>query len=100
MGANLTPRYSDSSGNLNANKRNVVCACRASFPGFFYLDFSTYWYPDKAQQRSWGPDFTYGFGLFDWLPRRLSVTCSNFSGNRCKDALATFMAGAIQLSQD
>jgi hypothetical protein len=40
------------------------------------------YYPKKEQQQPWNPDFTYGFGYFDWHPGQLSIQYNNYSGNR------------------
>jgi hypothetical protein len=42
------------------------------------------YYPDKTQQQPWNPDYTYGFGFFDWHPGTISVQYNNYSGNRFK----------------
>jgi hypothetical protein len=83
VGATLTPRYSDSASNtvLN-NKRTLALGCKYAFPGNWYFNFNVPRYLVKSQQQPWDPDYTYGFGYFDWHPGTWSVQYNNYSGNR------------------
>lgn len=52
-----------------------------------YLEFSAFYYPydyngGEVTQVQWDPDFTYGFGYFDWRPFRFSITYGNYVMNR------------------
>lgn len=48
-----------------------------------YIEGSTNFYFNPAlQKQPWDPDFTYGFGYFDWRAFRLSVTYGNWAINR------------------
>ena len=53
---------------------------RAIVEALASLDFTAFAY-DHGQQ-PWDPDFTYGFGLFDYRSNRVSIQYSNYSGNR------------------
>ena len=44
--------------------------------------FAFSYYPYPEQKQPWDPDFTYGFGYFDWHPGTISVQYNNYSGNR------------------
>jgi hypothetical protein len=48
-----------------------------------YIESAAYYYPeDRLKKQPWDPDFTYGFGYFDWRSFRLSVTYGNWAINR------------------
>ena len=46
-----------------------ICRCLS----FFY-------YPFPFQQQPWDPDFTYGFGFFDWHPGSISIQYNKIHG--------------------
>jgi len=48
----------------------------------FYANITFYCYLFPKQQQPWDPDFTYGFGYFDWHPDTISIQYNNYSGNR------------------
>lgn len=80
---NHTPRYADlRSGRTLQNKRALSFGCRYGFGHGWYFDFNLLAYPSARQKQPWDPDFTYGFGLFDWRPGTVSLQYSNYSGNR------------------
>jgi hypothetical protein len=77
-----TPRYSDSASNgLKSGKQVATLGCRYSMPGWWYVNATAYLYPDAAQRQPWDPDFTYGFGRFDWHPGELSIQYNNYSAD-------------------
>jgi hypothetical protein len=47
-----------------------------------YVEVKGFYYPYHEQQQPWDPDFTYGFGYFDYRPGRFSIQYNNYSGNR------------------
>jgi hypothetical protein len=49
---------------------------------FWYATSTLNYYPVASQQQPWDPDYTYGFGYFDFHPGKLSVQYNNYSGNR------------------
>lgn len=49
---------------------------------WFYVNATFFYYPFPEQQQPWDPDFTYGFGFFDWHPGTISIQYNNYSGNR------------------
>lgn len=80
---NYTPRYTDNKTlTLRSGKRSVSLGCRYSTPGNWYVNGTFFYYPDRSQQQPWDPDFTYGFGYFDWHPGTVTVQYNNYSGNR------------------
>jgi hypothetical protein len=46
-----------------------------------YVESAFYLYL-KGQQAPWDPDYSYGFGYFDWRSFRVSVTYGNWAVNR------------------
>jgi len=80
---NLTPRYSDlRSRSVKPYKKSLALGCRYTRPSGWYANVTLLAYPDRSQQQPWDPDFTYGFGYFDWRPGTISVQYNNYSGNR------------------
>ena len=80
---NLTPRYADlRSQSIKPFKKSLALGCRYTRPSGWYANVTLVAYPDRSQQQPWDPDFTYGFGYFDWRPGTISVQYSNYSGNR------------------
>jgi hypothetical protein len=49
-----------------------------------YVEGAVYYYFDDVgyRQLPWDPDFSYGFGYFDWRAFRLSLTYGNWAVNR------------------
>jgi len=47
-----------------------------------YIESAVYYYPDKTKQQPWDPDYSYGFGYFDWRSFRLTVSYGNWAVNR------------------
>jgi hypothetical protein len=83
LGATLTPRFSDAATNkVLDNKRTLALGCKYSFGNNWYFNFSVPHYLVEKQQQPWDPDFTYGFGYFDWRPGSWSIQYNNYSGNR------------------
>jgi hypothetical protein len=78
---NLTPRYDSSTGAEGSWKQSGAFGCRYPVWGRFYMDATLYEYV-AGKQQPWDPDYTYGFGYFDFRSGRLSVQYSNYSGTR------------------
>jgi hypothetical protein len=49
-----------------------------------YVEGAVYYYFDDIgyRQLPWDPDYSYGFGYFDWRSFRLSLTYGNWAVNR------------------
>lgn len=100
----LMPRYVEyTSGGIRSNKTSTSVACRYLRPSGWYADLALHAYPDRGQQQPWDPDFTYGFGYFDWRPGTVSVKYNNYSGNRFPGRTrgpgeGTFRSGSISLT--
>jgi hypothetical protein len=76
----VTPRFDRQDGGTGSWKRAAGLGCRYPVTPHIYLDFNAFAW-DHGQQ-PWDPDFTYGFGFFDYRSDRLSIQYSNYSGNR------------------
>jgi len=68
-----------------------------------YTEGAMNFYPDKSKRLPWDPDFTYGFGYFDWRPFKFSITYGNWVVNRFNNKPAQynyygFLDGNIQIS--
>ena len=82
-GYTVVPEYFDSeSGGLRKWKRVASLGCKFTISGPWYFNFTGFYYFDKSQQQPWNPDYTYGFGYFDWRPGTITVQYNNYSGNR------------------
>ncbi|WP_180137158.1 hypothetical protein [Desulfoluna butyratoxydans] len=80
---NLTPTYSDlASGEEKSWKQSLSLTLKYTIYKWWYATITCYYYPRPDQQQPWDPDYTYGFGYFDWHPGTVSVQYNNYSGNR------------------
>jgi len=79
---NVTPRYTDASGSAEEWKQSFSLSMKYTIYEWWYFDVNVFWYPKSGQQQPWDPDYTYGFGFFDWHPGSFSLQYSNYSGNR------------------
>jgi hypothetical protein len=48
----------------------------------WFVQGTAFGYVDRAQQRSWDPDFTYAFGYDDGRPGHWAFTYANYTGTR------------------
>ncbi len=48
----------------------------------FYIEGAVYFYPDKKSKMPWDPDFTYGFGYFNWRSFKFNFSYGNWIANR------------------
>jgi hypothetical protein len=78
------PEYTDKNGVKKAGNHKFVLgsSVRWSIANNFYIESAAYYYPSKETQLPWDPDFTYGFGYFDWRPFTISVSYGNWIANR------------------
>jgi hypothetical protein len=81
VNVNFTPEYLDGSTLRNA-KTSVSFSTKYTIYENIYCDFTVNWYPIRSQQQPWDPDFTYGFGFFDWHPFTISIQYNNYAGGR------------------
>ncbi|MEM7252636.1 MAG: hypothetical protein AAF493_14570 [Pseudomonadota bacterium] len=83
IGADVTPRYGDlASASIKRYKTVLALSCKYNIYKWWYFNWSAKYYPFPQQQQPWDPDYTYGFGYFDWHRGTITVQYNNFSGNR------------------
>ena len=77
-------RYRDELNRTFFNGGKSVLGISARYTIFknIYAEGAVYYYPEKYKRQAWDPDFTYGFGYFDWRSFRLSLTYGNWAINR------------------
>jgi hypothetical protein len=69
-------------GGLVNGKPTFGAAMRFTMFWNIYVEGALYGYPDPSQKQPWDPDYSYGFGYFDWRAFRLSLTYGNWAVNR------------------
>lgn len=76
--------YTDKFGVDTAGNHKVVLgsSMRWSIAKKFYVEGAAYYYPNKKTIMPWDPDFTYGFGYFNWEAFRLNISYGNWIANR------------------
>lgn len=101
---NYTPEYFDlASITYKKHHQTVSLGCKYSIYGNWYVNGTAFYYFDYDQQQPWNPDFTYGFGYFDWRPGTITLQYNNYSGNRWNSAkrgegTGRFIDGAITIA--
>ena len=82
-GYTVSPRYTDLKSNSDQTwKHHASLSFRYPVYRYWYATATVNYYPVLSQQQPWDPDYTYGFGYFDWHPGVLSIQYNNYSGNR------------------
>jgi len=69
-------------GDLANGKLTSGLAIRYTIYKNLYIEGAAYYYPEKLKKQPWDPDYSYGFGYFDWRSFRLSLTYGNWAINR------------------
>lgn len=100
---NLTPAFNhQETGTKEHWKQSVSLTLKYTIYKWWYVTCSLYYYPQPWQQQPWDPDFTYGFGYFDWHPGSFSLQYSNFAGNKypwkSSEGGGDFRDGSVTLS--
>lgn len=104
VGYSLTPRYTDAKTLVETGPKHAISfSYRNQFISRFYFNVTMYEYPLAGQEQPWNPDFTYGFGYFDYRPGHFSIAYNNYSGNRfpwkaLSPGTGRFSNGAVSLS--
>ena len=104
VGYNVSPRFFDLETSQNRRwKQAASIGCKYTIKGSWYLNWSAFYYPKAYQKQPWDPDFTYGFGYFDWRPGTFSLQYNNYSGNafpfrRDREGAGRFLDGELSLS--
>jgi len=76
--------YPDKFGVKVGGNHKVVLgsSLRWSIAKKFYIESAAYYYPDRSTVLPWDPDFTYGFGYFNWEAFKLNISYGNWIANR------------------
>lgn len=101
---NYTPEYFDMvSTSYRTSHKTLSLGCKYSIAGNWYVNSTIFYYFNSQQKQPWNPDYTYGFGYFDWRPGTFTLQYNNYSGNRWHpsergDDTGRFKDGSITLS--
>ena len=49
---------------------------------YFYANITLNYFIHQDRQQFWDPDYSYGFGYFDWHTGTITIQYNNYSGNR------------------
>jgi len=96
--------YTDRYGTnvLGNNKVTLGASARYVIWRNFYIEGAAYYYPTEKSKMPWDPDFTYGFGYFDWRSFKLNFSYGNWIANRFpgnkKEMKNDFTNGEFKLS--
>ncbi len=71
-------------GGMGSGKPTIGGGVRMTLFWNIYVESAVYYYfpAEFEKQQPWDPDFTYGFGYFDWRSFRCSLTYGNWAVNR------------------
>ncbi|HWY11611.1 MAG TPA: hypothetical protein VN026_09815 [Bacteroidia bacterium] len=69
-------------GGIANGKTTLGFALRYTIYKNIYVEGAVYYYPEQFKRQAWDPDYTYGFGYFDWRSFRISITYGNWAINR------------------
>lgn len=101
---NYTPEFFDlASTSYKKNHNTISLGCKYAIVGNWYINATAFYYLDSHQKQPWNPDYTYGFGYFDWHPGTITVQYNNYSGNRWNPSdrgedTGRFKDGSISIS--
>lgn len=75
--------YEVTHGSLFNGKPVGGIACRFTIFRGIYVEGALYVYDERSgKKQPWDPDYSYGFGYFDWRAFRISLTYGNWAVNR------------------
>jgi len=76
--------YSDKFGVEKGGNNKIVLgtSTRWSIAKKFYVEGALLYYLNKETKLPWDPDFTYGFGYFNWKAFNVNVSYGNWIANR------------------
>jgi hypothetical protein len=75
-------KFNHLNGGLDNGKFILGAGMRYTIIKKFYIEGAVYYYPEMNKKQPWDPDYSYGFGYFDWRSFRLSLTYGNWAVNR------------------
>lgn len=77
-------------GGIWNGKPSGGVAMRYTFYRNLYVEGAVYYYANPVQRQPWDPDYSYGFGYFDWRSFRVSITYGNWAINRFPGATKVY----------
>ena len=87
---------------LGNNKFTLGASARYVVWNNLYIEGAAYYYPTADSKMPWDPDFTYGFGYFNWKSFKLNFSYGNWIANRFwwnqKEMKNDFSNGEFKLS--
>jgi len=98
------PEYTDRYGVEVLGNHKITFGSSARYVIWhnFYVEGAVYFYPEQKTVVPWDPDFTYGFGYFDWKSFKLNFSYGNWIANRFpwhkKEMKNDFTNGEFKLS--
>ena len=106
LGASVIPSWTDPASRERRHWKTTFSAgVRWTIWRTYYAEIRAYAYPRAGERQAWNPDFTYGFGSFDWRRGKLSVQYANYAGNRFpwrpkaeRDRASGFRDGSLSAS--
>jgi len=69
-------------GGIVDGKTTLGMSLRYTIFKNIYAEGAVYYYPEMIKRQPWDPDYSYGFGYFDWRSFRLSASYGNWAMNR------------------
>jgi hypothetical protein len=78
----LTPDYTTASGTRGHSKQKLGATVKYSIYKWWYVQATPYYYLRVSSQQPWDPDYTWGFGYYDWHPGSFSIQYNTYAGNR------------------
>jgi hypothetical protein len=76
-------RYEQLHGSILGGKSTVGAAVRFTIFWNIYAEGALYYYPEETlKKQPWDPDYSYGFGYFDWRAFRISLAYGNWAVSR------------------
>lgn len=75
-------KFDEIHGGLTSGKVYFGAGFRYTFIKNLYVESAIYLYPEEYKKQPWDPDYSYGFGYFDYRSFRLSFTYGNWAVNR------------------
>jgi hypothetical protein len=75
-------QFNETHGGIISGKTTLGLSMRYTIYKNLYIEGAVYYYTNPAKRQPWDPDYTYGFGYFDWRSFRLYITYGNWAINR------------------
>ena len=69
-------------GKFFSGKLTLSFFTRYTIAKKLYTEAAVYFYPERSKLVPWDPDFTYGFGYFDWRAFKVNFSYGNWVVNR------------------